>query len=174
MLLGVFRVFAYLAEGARPLEASVYVPLVVTVTSAACGLAVTLYSQAKTRRREIEAAFRERKIEIYWEFLEALARLQMNANERLKGAPIDENDLARKLIEIRTKAVLWGSQDVLIALEKMGKPSEAGVERMFHIIEDIQRAMRSDLGLPNWKLGQRFFIRLMLNEELDWTKIKGQ
>lgn len=58
----IWKISVAVAEGAKNLEPTVYVPLVVTLVTASLGLAVTLYTQAKTKRQATDAAFRERKI----------------------------------------------------------------------------------------------------------------
>lgn len=150
--------------GAKSLEPNIYVPLVVTVLTASIGLTATLYTQSRTRTREIESAHRDRKVEIYLEFLKFIETALLSAKPELGGVPIDTNDLAKKLFEFRTKAVLWGSPGVLREVSKLTKLNPEIKTEVFDILEVIQREMRKDIGLSNRGLETDFFAKLPLND----------
>ena len=156
-------------NGAKTLEPTVYVPLVVTLTTASLGLGATLYSQARTRRQEIESAFRERKIEIYLDFLNTLKEVFLAEKKELNRPKVKQSELVVKLIEVRTKAVLWGSTGVLQALSEFSKVSENNPRAMLSVVDRLQREMRKDLGLSNSGLEEEFFTKLILSnpEELE-------
>ena len=156
-------------EGAKQLEPEIYVPLSITVTTAILGLAATLYTQVSNRKRDIDAAYRERKIEIYLQFLKTLERLALASKPELGGEPADMTQLTIDLMDIRTKAVLWGSPSVLQSISKLSKMNPEKPIEMFKTIDGIQRNMRKDLGLSNFGLGEMFFVKLSLNDphELD-------
>jgi hypothetical protein len=156
-------------KGAKTLEPTIYVPLVVTLTTASLGLGATLYSQARTRRQEIESAFRERKIEIYLDFLNTLKEVFLAEKKELNPPKVKQSELVVKLIEVRTKAVLWGSTGVLQALSEFSKVGENNPRAMLSVMDRLQREMRKDLGLSNSGLEEEFFIKLILRnpEELD-------
>ncbi len=69
-------------SGASELSPSVYVPLVITVLTATLGLIATLYTQQLIRKREIEASHRERKIELYLDFLEVMDSFVEDAEKK--------------------------------------------------------------------------------------------
>ena len=154
-------------QGAGELEPNVYVPLTVTLATAVVGLSVTLFTQYFTRRKEIETAHRERRIEIYLEFLRAIESLLLAAKPELQQEAIDENSLVIQLVKIRTKAVLWSSPRVLKALSKFTKIDNDKPWEMWATIDELQRAMRRDIGLSNRGLGKMFFFKLNLNGEAD-------
>ncbi|KIC43115.1 hypothetical protein RA27_07345 [Ruegeria sp. ANG-R] len=161
-------------EGAKTLEPSVYVPLVVTILSAAIGLSATLYTQSRARKREVEAAFRERKIDIYLDFLETYEHLLLASKPELDIPKVDQNDLVVSLVKVRTKAVLWGSTGVLRALNEFSKARERSALETFRVVEKIQREMRKDLGLSNFGLEQDFFSKLILSDENDFDIIRNE
>lgn len=78
---------------------------------------------------------------------------------------IDPDDLAIRLIRIRTKAVLWGSPGVLHYLNQFSKMEGLPLLEMMRVLDGLQREMRIDLGLSNFGLAQDFFIDLILNEK---------
>lgn len=157
-------------EGARTLDPSIYVPLVVTVLTASLGLSVTLYTQWVARKREIESAHRERKLEIYLEFMQLLERIVVSAKDNWGVAPLPEIEVAKSLLSIRTKAVLWGSPRVLKGLSEMARVDKSQSD-LFRNMDEIQRAVRADLGLSNWTLGSLFFVKILLTEPNEIDKV---
>ncbi len=163
------EILSAVVEGARELEPTVYVPLFVTVLTAALGLSGTLYIQWGIRNREIEAAHRERKLEIYLEFMVFLEKLILSQKKNLK--PMSEVDIGRELISIRTRAVLWGSPRVLRAFTELARPDKSQKE-ILQNMDEIQRAMRADLGLSNSGLGDKFFVRIALKDPSELDNLK--
>ncbi|EKE70045.1 hypothetical protein [Celeribacter baekdonensis] len=159
--------------GAKTLKPEVYVPLTITMVTAILGLTATLIAQNRLRKRETDAAFRERKIAIYLEFLEAMESLFIAAKPELGGKPVDQSELVIKLMKVRTKAVLWGSQGVLRALSDFTKVGEnRELIEMFEVIERIQKEMRKDLGLSNRGLETHFFSKLVLSDPAEFDALK--
>ena len=170
-----FEIVSAVYSGAKTLEAHVYVPLSITVLTAVLGLTATLYTQSVSRRREIESAHRDRKLEIYLQFMTMLEELMMAEKPDLGGRPIEEGKFARDLVSIRTKAVLWGSPGVLRQLSKLGKAGANDTRFLFETIEQLQREMRKDLGLSNFGLENGFFAKLPLSDPSEYDKIvKGK
>mgnify|MGYP003678238902 CR=1 FL=1 len=162
------KILTAIYNGAKTLEPTVYVPLSITIFTAVIGLTVTLYTQTVSRRREIESAHRDRKLQIYLEFMKLLENLILSEKPELGGTKIESNQIARELVTIRTKAVLWGSPGVLKFLARLAQSGQSPLE-LFDTIEGIQREMRKDLGLSNRGLKEGFFSKINLSdpEELD-------
>lgn len=157
----IWQLTQFVIEGARQLEPSVYVPLATTIAAASLGLVATLWTQTVTRRREIEAAHRERKVEIYLQLMQLIQKLLLQAKPELGSEKLDTNQLALELLTIRTKAVVWGSPSVLRPLAKLTQSGLSTAE-IFTTLEELQRAMRRDLGLSNFGLENGFFAKLPL------------
>lgn len=174
LLLYGFDLASALVSGAKELEPTIYVPLSITVLTAIFGLTATLYTQRRTRLREIESAHRDRKLEIYFEFLKFIEIAMISSKPELGGKPLDKNELARKLVEFRTKAVLWGSLGVLKSVAKLtsGKPS--GTLEVFDTLEKIQREMRKDIGLSNFGLEKGFFAKLPLSDPSELERMRAK
>ncbi|MBC7145053.1 MAG: hypothetical protein H5U24_06570 [Thioclava marina] len=170
-LFYAWRILAAVVSGAKTLEPTVYVPLTVTLFTASLGLAATLIAQSKNRKREIEAALRERKIAIYLDFLETIEKLILASKPELKTASFDDSEMVIKLVKVRTKAVLWGSPGVLKALNKFSKLGQAQPIATLRAVEDIQREMRKDLGLSNFGLETDFFSKLILSDVSEFDKL---
>ena len=156
----VFGVYAFLK-----LEPGIFIPLAVTFVTAVGGLGATLWTTIHNKKQQVDADFREKKVEIYLSFVQLLAGL-MQAN---KGTDAKEppQDMVEALIDIRTKATLWSSPGVLMALNELGKSDEKDTKRLFHAVDRVQREMRLDLGLSNEELEELFFIKHLLKSEKD-------
>ncbi|MFC1581226.1 hypothetical protein ACFL4N_10015 [Thermodesulfobacteriota bacterium] len=117
------------------------------------------------RKKEIEAHFRERKVEIYDEFLHAFFKIFAGDDT----AKPDENDLVSFLREWQRKMILWGGSNVLSAYMKWNtnlRKGEPNAQSVF-LMEAFFKAIRKDLGLSNRGLGKGIFSHLMLkNAEL--------
>lgn len=168
-----YALIRFVATGATQLEPAVYVPLAVTIATAVLGLVATLYTQVSNRRREIAAAHRERKTEVYLDFLKTIETILLDSKSELKRTKLSDNELVERLVDVRTKAVLWGSPGVLRALNKLTK-IESQSYFVFDVLEEIQREIRKDLGLSNYGLEKDFFAKLPLSDPESLEEIRAK
>src|SRR5690606_23883056 len=89
LIMGFFGALRELYKGFFELPATTYVPLSATVITAVFGIVAALFTQSRIRTREIDSAFREKKIEIYYRFLETINRLKLSFNDKIGGPPVD-------------------------------------------------------------------------------------
>jgi len=131
---------------------------VAVITGAATVLGATLtivLGRYFERRRETEAHFREKKVEIYDEFLREFFKLFYFR---------EQTDLVSFIREWQRKVLLWGGDHVLatyIAWMRKLSRGNPDAQTMF-MTEDFFRAIRSDLGLSNRRLTKGLFVHLML------------
>ena len=117
------------------------------------------------RKKEIESHFREKKVEIYDEFLKEFFKL---FSEEVSETP-KENDLVTFLREWQRKMILWGGSDVLASYLKwkvhLGK-GDPDAQSIF-LTEEFFKSIRKDLGLSNRGLEKGIFVHFILrNSEL--------
>ena len=122
------------------------------------------------RKKDIEAHYRSKKVEIYDEFLCELFKLFDESR-----VDRDAESLVKFLREWQRKIILWGGQDVLrkyilwISHLKKGVPD---VQSML-LMEKFFLEIRKDLGHKNNKLDEGTLISLMLkNPDLFMKKAK--
>jgi hypothetical protein len=161
-------------EKTKSISPEIYVPLTVVVLTAIFGLMATFLNQRHSRKQLQENAFRERKVEIYLDFLKIVETVLVSQKPEISGTPLDQGALALKLIEFRTKAVLWASPEVLKCLDNFTKLQVRKDIDLFQVLEDMQREMRNDLGLSNIGLGTDFFAKLSLSDPEDLERIRGK
>ena len=164
----ILQLASVVISGASELAPNIYVPLTITVLTASLGLVATLYTQQLTRKREIEASHRERKIELYLEFLEVMDSFVENAD---KDPQTNDIGIAR-LKKAKTKATLYGSTAVLKAFKKLSRQGASTVELM-DAVDELKRSMRRDLGLKTWDLEAGFFAKFMLSDPEEYDRLKS-
>lgn len=91
-------------ESANPSVSAAAVGAMATVLVGVTGF---LYTQARTKSREIEEAHRSRKVEIYKGFL-VVARIMAKENPNVSLKPPKEQDLINFLVAFKTDVILWG------------------------------------------------------------------
>ncbi len=133
-----------------------------TVVVAAITVSLGRYFE---RKKEIESHFREKKVEIYDEFLKEFFKL---FSEDESSTP-DETDLVSFLREWQRKMILWGGSDVLSSYLKWKQNlgvGEPNAQSMF-LTEEFFKSIRKDLGLSNRGLEKGIFVHFILrNSEL--------
>lgn len=115
------------------------------------------------RKKDIEAHYRQKKTEIYDEFLREFFNI-FNAN--IENKKQDDSNLVDFLREWQRKIILWGGQDVLISYIKWMdhiKKSPPDAKAMY-MMEDFFLKIRTDLGHSNSRIKKGSFIYFILKE----------
>ncbi|WP_170465176.1 hypothetical protein [Ruegeria arenilitoris] len=160
-------------EGAKTLEPKIYVPLVVTVFSAAIGLIAALYTQSSIRKREIEEAHRNRKIEIYYGFLKLVQKMLLAQKEGFEDQAVDEKELLLMLSDFRVDITLWASPKVLNSFQNFLSVSagRSSSKELLSQIDPLYKAMRRDIGLSNTGLENHYFAKSMLIDPSEFDQL---
>jgi len=149
----------------RQLDTKISVALLTAATTVIVSTLTVVLGKYYERKKDIEAHYREKKTEIYDEFLKEFFDLFHNEEESEKK----EQDMVAFLREWQRKMILWGGQDVLAKyVSWMGKlkQGEPDAQTMF-MTEEFFLEIRKDLGHRNNKLTKGTFIHLILqNPEL--------
>jgi hypothetical protein len=127
------------------------------------GLTAVIITQRSTKKREIEEAHREKKVEIYKEFLEKIERMLQSNNPRRKVEPISEEEIMTYLSRFKTSILLWGSPQVLKAYYDFERISGIG-EDIFRAVDNLYRAIREDIGLSNKGLSPLHLVKMYLSD----------
>jgi hypothetical protein len=128
------------------------------------GFATLAITHLLQRRREIEAAQRQRKIETYTAFLDIIFADVVvpihQARERKKKPNIDSAAITGKILGLSANLGLWASDATLRSycdfLDRLVRPGSSQVNRtMFDELGDIILIFRKDLGYRNGRLTAR-------------------
>ena len=152
-------------ESANPSVSAAVVGAMATVL---VGVGGALYTQAQIKKREIEEAHRERKVELYKGFLDMVAKIMSEQNENVSLKPPSQQELVDFMVEFKTNVVLWGSPKVINAQLDFQKVSESGGNVLF-AVDELYKAIREDIGLSNKGLNKRQLVKMYLRDpgELD-------
>lgn len=154
------RLLSFL-ERANP---SVAAAVVGAMTTLLVGLGGVLYTQAQIKKREIEEAYRSRKVEIYKGFLDLVARMMASNNKNYSQKSPSEKELVEFLVGFKTSIILWGSPKVIIAqLEFERTSSEGG--NVLKAVDNLYKAIREDIGLSNRGLNQHQLVKMYLKNK---------
>ena len=156
----VYIFFRYLSAVPKELAAAL-VAAGATVLVATFTVMVGRYFE---RKKELDALYRDKKIEIYDEFLKEFFNLFFGAGEGNLAAP--EKDLVPFLREFTRKLILWSGPNVIEAFVAWKDHLAKGVPdaQSIFLTEAFLRAIRDDLRHSSRTLRRGFFARLFLRE----------
>lgn len=161
MLVGlvVYAFFQYLSSVPKELGAAL-VAAAATILVATVTVMVGRYYE---RRKELDALFREKKTEIYDEFLKEFFTLFWGASKTDAAA---EKDLVSFLREFTRKLVLWSGPEVIKAFVAWKNHLAKGTPdaKSIFLNEAFLLAIRRDLRHSNIGLRKGFFARLFLQQ----------
>ena len=148
------------------LDTQVVAALVATSGTVLAAVATVVYSQRRTKDREIAEAHRPVKVEIYKRYMEALFELLLLTKKESLPDTLDER-WARRFMDLKRDLIVWGSPGILRAWtkferESMQKPAKERVLMM----DDILREIRKDLGNSNWLLQRGDLVQMFINDDL--------
>ncbi len=156
----VYQFFHLLSAVPKDLGAA----LVAAATTILVATATVMIGRHYERRKELDALYRDKKTEIYDEFLKKFFELFFSLNEA-EGAPT-EKDLVPFLREFMRKLILWSGPEVIESFVAWKDHLSKGVPdaQSIFLTETFLRAIRSDLRHSNSGLSKGFFARLLLRE----------
>ena len=179
-----YKLTAYVYVGAKELKPNEYVPLFVAFVTTVVGLSGALITQNRIRKREIDAArrskireidaaHRSKKTEIYYSFIKLLERVMMAQKKELGLEPVGNVELTKVMIEFKSNCLLWGSEEILLALVDYQalSASDPTPKEILRSIDPLYRAMRNDIGLENSKLPKDFFAKWPLSNPKEFDQL---
>jgi len=145
----------------NPTVATAFVTGAITIVASVSAVVVGRYFE---KRKEVEQAFRERRLQAYERFVSKFAEI---AGE----IPVSSDDLVRFLRQLNKEILLWAGPRLLKAYTTfLFAASDAAAGKTFFLLEDFYRAMREDLGHSNIGLKCGDILRLILKSD-DLTKL---
>lgn len=156
----VVAFFSYVSAVPKELGAA----LVAGATTILVATITIMIGRYFERKKELDALYREKKTEVYDEFLKVFFQIWFSGGKATKGE--QEQDLVKLFREFSVKLVLWSGPEVLEAFarwkEKMAE-GHANAEGVFET-ENFLNAIRADLRHSNSGIRRGWFARLFLQE----------
>ncbi len=167
----LYKALTLLYNALSSLDSDVSVAIIVgsaTVLASTLAVVISRYFQAK---REQDIAHRDKKIELYDEFLIKLFEI-FQGDEKNKSNP---DDLVPFLREIQRKLILWSGPKTIKAYAAWHKVLTTGPARAEQMIKmiDFFLALRKDLGHSNSGIERSHMVRFLIrNSELFMQEYK--
>jgi hypothetical protein len=157
---GVRSFFAYISSVPKEM-ATALIAGAATIIVATLTITIGRYYE---RKKELDALYRDKKTEIYDEFLKEFFQLFFFASEQPEGQPAQ--DLTQFLREFTRKLILWSGPEVIEAFVTWKDHLAKGTSdaQSIFLTEDFLLAIRKDLRHTNRGLRRGFFARLFLQE----------
>lgn len=159
-IYAVVAFFSYISAVPKELGAA----LVAGATTILVATITIMVGRYFERKKELDALYREKKTEVYDEFLKVFFQVWFSGGKTAEGE--QEQDLVKLFREFSVKLVLWSGPEVLEAFarwkEKMAE-GHANAEGVFET-EYFLNAIRADLRHSNNGVRRGWFARLFLQE----------
>lgn len=169
LLFGLWKAITYFFSLLSAASPEVSAAVIGGMSTALVAIAAAMLAHRSARIRASDDAHRVKKVEIYRNFLEIVARQMANDNDKINIKPLKEAELVKFLVTFRSDIMLWGSPSVLNAFKAFNTQCKSGGAAMFKSVDDLYRAIRSDIGLSNWGLEPNALVKMYLSDpsELD-------
>jgi len=177
IVYGVFAFFRWLFMGVIGLDAKVSAAIIAACTTVIASVVTVVYTQQKTKSREIDNSHRSEKAKIYKRFMDEVVVKVLKAKKEDK---IDSPEFKKKLEEdffsFTGDIIVWGSPNVILAYTEFrssgtaSENSEGSSRNILLKIDNLFQAMRKDLGNSNWGLNHGDLIKLFLTDPESFDK----
>ena len=141
----------------NPTVSAALITGLVTITASVSAVAIGRYLE---KRKEVEQAFRERRLKTYESFIERFMTLTADQNK-------SEDDLIPFLRQMNKEMILWAGPELLKAyisfLSQASDDPTSG--KAFLRLEAFYKAMREDLGHSNKGLIQGQILTLVVKRD---------
>jgi hypothetical protein len=174
----VYELVNFFVELLKALDPNLAGGLVTASTTIFVSIIAITLGKYFERKKEVESHFREKKVQIYDEFLiefYKLFSLEDENRDTEEKEPKSDLDLVPLLRDWQRKIILWGGADVVSSYIKWMKhisTNEPNAHSIF-LTEDFFKALRKDIGLSSKGLIKGDLIHLILrNSDLFLTLAK--
>lgn len=160
VIYAVIAFFSYISAVPKELGAA----LVAGATTILVATITIMVGRHFERKKELDALYREKKTEVYDEFLKIFFQVWFSGGKAAEGE--QEPDLVKLFREFSVKLVLWSGPEALEAFSRWkDKMSEGHVnaEGVFET-EAFLSAIRADLRHSNSGIRRGWFARLFMQE----------
>lgn len=120
--------------------------------------------QQAIREREIDESHRQKKIEIYNDFLKLISSFMQGANDKNKKKTPGQQKVLEEFERFQNGILLWGGPKVISSYLNYRKKKEVGTTEMFISVDQLFRSLREDIGLSNEGLDSLETIQLYLKD----------
>lgn len=139
------------------------VEIIAAIIAGLLSVSAVIYSQQKNKEREIAAAQRPQKINMYQDFMNELILKTLKPNKGNKSN-LSEKKLEEFFYKFTSEIIIWGSPGVISAYENFRQFSDPKNPNILFLVDKILREIRVDLGSNNKGIKNGDLISLFLND----------
>jgi hypothetical protein len=171
LVAAVVFLITYLVDTLQSIDTEVAAAIVAASATFLAAVVTVVYSQTRSKAREISATHRSNKAEAYKGFMRFISDLLLESKN--SDSSIQRGSLPKKLQEtyfsIRSDLIVWGSPNVINAYKRLQYNLGTGSPATLLLCDDVLQEMRKDLGLSNAGFKRGDLIKMFLTnpEELD-------
>ena len=164
----LWKVLAFFVEKMTQINPAISAAIIGAMATVIAGIVAVLITQQQTKSREIAEAHREKKAEIYKEYMETISKMLLSSNEKVKAKPITEVELVTYMMKFKTQIILWGGPKVIKAQYEFERASRQD-RNILIAADNLYRSIREDIGLSNRDLPSLQLVKMYLSnpEEID-------
>jgi len=147
----VFEVFSWLATSIKDVNPSVGAALIAGVATVISSVFIASYNSRKAKERVSFEAHREKKADIYNEFMSMVIELMRNTKEGKEGDDVLPENIEEFFYNFTAKITVYGGPGVVKAYANWRAASandETGTSSLL-LVDKLFREMRTDLGESN-------------------------
>ena len=172
ILLGVFLGLKHTVIYVTNSNSKLFASIVTASATILIGIIVTLLSHYKIKKREIEEAHRESKIELYRRYGKFLFDILSGMNSETTGDQPTRQEMVDFMVEFKRDMMFRSSPRVIKSMIDYEKGSTSkNVNEVFTVMHNLLLAMREDIGLTNKGLDNLELIQVMLKDKSEIEKI---
>jgi hypothetical protein len=147
----VFEVFSWLATAIKDVNPSVGAALIAGVATVISSVFIASYNSRKAKERVSFEAHREKKADIYNEFMSMVIELMRNTKEGKEGNDVLPKDIEEFFYNFTAKITVYGGPGAVKAYANWRTESsddQTGTKGLL-LVDKLFREMRTDLGESN-------------------------
>ena len=166
VVLLLWQAIAGIGRWLSTLQSDVAAATVAASATVLVGVLGVLLSQWFTKGREIAEAHRAKKVELYRSFIQVMLKHLKEAKDRTgdSGDLTPNEEVVDFFRGFAGDLMLWGSPEVVRRFQRFRTLSARGNEDVLLAVDDLLRAMRSDLGNRTWTLPRGSLIKILLTD----------
>lgn len=137
------------------------------IMSGGVALFAAIYTQQRSRIREIESRHFKEKSEAYRKLFDLIFEYFLAAKEDRK---IDATEEMKQIMDVKKEFLIWASPETLVAFSNISNSEHNG--NMFKTVNSLLGSMRKDLGHRDTNLPPNFYVKYFVVEQ-DHSMVDG-
>ena len=150
LILFIYKLIIFIFVSLEGVDYKIIIGVVGVMATIISSVWIASYNARKAKEKVVYEAHREKKSEIYNEFMDTMiTQLVKNMNDGKSGDGLLPEKLMDFLYKFTAQLVIYGSPDVINAFHKYKNPPENNSYIVLSVLDNLFLEMRKDLGESN-------------------------